>query len=318
MLSGLDVISPGALSTIQDAGRQGYRHQGLAQGGALDLRSYTWANKLLDNPRNAACLEMVLGGFHAVARGNLQIALTGAEAPVRLNGRPVPLWQTLNLNDGDELVIGYSSSHRLIYLAMAGGLDAPECFGSRSVVVREYIAGQGPVTTGDRLVALEDGHQQPIRSVPLQHRLAPDTETRLRLIPGYQYRDFHPNDMQRLTTSVYRVSDLSDRMGFRLNGPAMSSPPSGIISEGIANGALQIPGDGLPIVLLNDCQTIGGYPKPGVVPTLDCGALAQQLPGAQVRFELTDIATVQNERRLFERHYQCTRWRSCGQSLEWQ
>lgn len=317
-MSGLDVVSPGLLSTVQDGGRQGYRHHGLAQGGAMDLRSYAWANKLLDNPRNAACLEITLGGFKGIAQGNLQIALTGAEAPVRVNGRPMPLWQTLNLTDGDELVIGHSTIHRLIYLAVAGGLDAPEYFGSRSVVVREHLADHGPVEPGDRLVALEKGHQQPIRSVPPQNRLALDTETRLRLIPGYQYREFHPNDILRLTTSVYRISDLSDRMGFRLNGPEMNSPPPGIISEGIANGALQIPGDGLPIVLLNDCQTIGGYPKPGVVPALDCGLLAQQLPGARVRFELTDLATVQNERRLFERHYQYTRWRSCGQSLEWQ
>lgn len=139
----------------------------------------------------------------------------------------------------------------------------------------------------------------------------------LRLVPGYQYPQFQRTDILRLITSAYTLSEQSDRMGFRLQGPAMASPPPGIISEGIAQGAVQIPGDGLPIVLLNDGQTIGGYPKPGVVPSLDCSALAQQLPGASIRFALTDLATVQNERRLFERHYQQTRWRRNGRSLVW-
>lgn len=316
-MSWLEVIRAGVQSTVQDAGRQGYRHHGLAGGGALDIRSHTWANKLLDNPRNAACLEIVLGGFHGVARGKLQISLTGAEAPVAINGNPVRLWQTLNLNEGDELTIGHSTRHRLIYLAVAGGLDTPLRFDSRSVVVREQVAGLAPVKPGDSLAALRAGHPLPPRSVPISCRPTMQPDVTLRLVPGYQYSQFQRTDILRLITSVYTVSEQSDRMGFRLQGPAMKVPPAGIISEGIAQGAVQIPGDGLPIVLLNDCQTIGGYPKPGVVPSLDCGALAQQLPGARIRFEQTDLATVQNERRLFERHYQQTRWCPNGRSLAW-
>lgn len=316
-MSCLEVIRPGVRSTVQDAGRQGYRHHGLAGGGALDIRSYTWANKLMDNPRNAACLEIVLGGFHGVARGKLQIALTGAEAPVTVNGQPVPLWQILTLNEGDKLVIGHATRHRLIYLAVAGGLDAPVYFGSRSVVVREHITGLCSIKAGDRLRALQAGHPLPPRSVPASCRPAMQPGVTLRLVPGYQYPQFQRTDILRLITSAYTLSEQSDRMGFRLQGPAMASPPPGIISEGIAQGAVQIPGDGLPIVLLNDGQTIGGYPKPGVVPSLDCSALAQQLPGASIRFALTDLATVQNERRLFERHYQQTRWRRNGRSLAW-
>ncbi|MBE0484840.1 biotin-dependent carboxyltransferase family protein [Marinobacter sp.] len=316
-MSWLEVIRPGVLSSVQDSGRQGYRHHGLACGGALDVRSFSWANKLLDNPRNAACLEIVLGGFHAVTRGKLQIALTGAEAPVAVNGQPVSMWQTLNLNDADELTIGHSASHRLIYLALPGGLDAPLHFGSRSVVIRERIAGLDPIRAGDKLAALKSNDTRPDRVVPIACRPALSADIRLRIIPGYQYHQFARSDILRLTHSAYTVSHQSDRMGFRLQGPAMDSPPPGILSEGIAQGAVQVPGDGQPIVLLNDGQTIGGYPKPGVVPSLDCSALAQQLPGTRVRFEITDLATAQNERRLFERHYQCTRWRSCGHLLEW-
>jgi biotin-dependent carboxylase-like uncharacterized protein len=316
-MSFLEVVRPGVQSTIQDSGRRGYRHHGLAAGGALDLISYTWANKLLDNPRNAACLEIVLGGFRAIAHGALQVALTGARTRVTVNRQTVDLWQTLNLNDGDELTIDLSTHHRLVYLAMVGGLDAPEQFGSHSVVVREKLEGQGPVQAGDRLIPLQPKRQVPERKVPDYQRPDLDAETVIRLIPGYQYPQFQRADIIRLTTSRYTVSDQSDRMGFRLQGTPLSSPPPGIISEGIALGAVQIPGDGQPIVLLNDCQTIGGYPKPGVVPAVDCGLLAQQLPGASVRFELCDLATAQNQRRLFELHYQNTRWCQTGQELEW-
>ena len=316
-MSFLEVVRPGVQSTIQDSGRRGCRHHGLAAGGALDLISYTWANKLLDNPRNAACLEIVMGGFHGIARGSLQIAITGAATCVTINGHPVEQWQTLNLNDGEELAIDHSKHHRLVYLAMAGGLDSPEQFGSRSVVVREKLEGLVPVKAGDRLIPLQPERQVPERKVPDQHRPDLDGEAVIRLIPGYQYPQFQRADIIRLITSRYTVGDQSDRMGFRLPGTPLSAPPPGIISEGIALGAVQIPGDGQPIVLLNDCQTIGGYPKPGVVPTMDCGLLAQQLPGARVRFELCDLATAQNQRRLFELHYQNTRWCRSGRALEW-
>lgn len=316
-MSFLEVVRPGVQSTFQDSGRRGYRHHGLAAGGALDLISYTWANKLLDNPRNAACLEIVMGGFHGIARGSLQIAITGAATCVTINGQPVEQWQTLNLNDGDELAIDHSKHHRLVYLAMAGGLDSPEQFGSRSVVVREKLEGLVPVKAGDRLMPLQPERQVPERKVPDQHRPDLDGEAVIRLIPGYQHPQFQRADIIRLTTSRYTVGDQSDRMGFRLQGTPLSAPPPGIISEGIALGSVQIPGDGQPMVLLNDCQTIGGYPKPGVVPTMDCGLLAQQLPGARVRFELCDLATAQNQRRLFELHYQNTRWCRSGRALEW-
>ena len=316
-MSFLEVVRPGVQSTIQDSGRRGYRHHGLAAGGALDLISYTWANKLLDNPRNAACLEIVMGGFHGIARGSLQIAITGAATCVTINGQPVEQWQTLNLNDGDELAIDHSKHHRLVYLVMAGGLDSPEQFGSRSVVVREKLEGMVPVKAGDRLMPLQPERKVPERKVPDQQRPDLDGEAVIRLIPGYQHRQFQRADIIRLTTSRYTVGDQSDRMGFRLQGTPLSAPPPGIISEGIALGSVQIPGDGQPIVLLNDCQTIGGYPKPGVVPTMDCGLLTQQLPGARVRFELCDLATAQNQRRLFELHYQNTRWCRSGRALEW-
>lgn len=316
-MSWLEVIHPGVQSSVQDSGRRGYRHHGLAAGGALDLISFTWANKLLDNPRHAGCLEIMLGGFRAIAHGSLRIAITGARTSVTVTGEPVEMWRTLNLNDGDELAISHSAHNRLIYLAVAGGLDSPQQFGSHTVVVREKLEGRGPIKAGDKLVPREPQRKVPSREVPAHQRSDFSSEVVIGLIPGYQYTQFQRSDILRLTTSSYTVSDQSDRMGFRLQGKALDCPPPGIISEGIAHGSVQIPGDGQPIVLLSDGQTIGGYPKPGVVPTLDCSRLAQQLPSGRVRFELCDLATAQNQRRLFELHYQNTRWRQNGQALEW-
>ena len=314
----LRVLSPGIKATVQDQGRQGVRHHGLARGGVLDLRSAAWANKLLDNERNAACVEIVLGGFQAEALSACEVSVTGARASVTVNGKPVEMWRSLQLAPGDKLAIGHARNHRLIYLAVRGGFESQEWFGSHSVVEREALEGAGPIQAGDLLPA---GSHEPIQGAP---RIAPpqawqwlEQSPVLGLIPGYQHHQFQSADLRRLVTSQYQVSDDSDRMGYRLAGNPMAEPPPGIVSEGIIPGAVQVPGDGQPIALLADCQTIGGYPKPGVIASLDCGLLAQQLPGSEITFEWTDPLTAQNRRRLFERQYQQTVWSENGRSLHW-
>lgn len=317
-MTGLRVIAPGVKATVQDLGRTGIRHHGLARGGVLDLRSAAWANKLLDNTRNAACVEIVLGGFRAEALSACEVSVTGACAEVTVNDQSVDMWRSLQLAPGDELAIGHARHHRLIYLAVQGGFNTRKWFGSRSVVEREALEGSGPLQADDVLPA---GSGELTGGTP---HIAPPQAWQwlerppiLGLIPGYQHHQFQPADLQRLTTTEYQVSDQSDRMGYRLAGTPMAEPPPGIVSEGIAPGAVQVPGDGQPIALLADCQTIGGYPKPGVIPSLDCGLLAQQLPGARVRFEWSDVLSAQNQRRLFERHYHQTVWSEDGRSLHW-
>ncbi|MDF0750266.1 biotin-dependent carboxyltransferase family protein [Marinobacter sp. 71-i] len=318
-IPGLRVLSPGPKTTIQDTGRTGYRRHGLAAGGAVDLHAYAWANKLLDNPFNAACAEIVMGGFRAVAEGDVTIAIAGANSPVSINGRPVGSWQSHQLKSGDELDIGYTRSGRFLYLAMAGGIDSAIRFGSRSIVVREKLDGSEPLREGEILRRLAPSPEQSsdIRQVPERFRGQYDDTLTLRLIPGYQIDSFSQDQLLRLTTSSYTISEQSDRMGFRLDGTPMADVPPGIVSEGIAIGAVQVPGDGLPIALLNDCQTIGGYPKPGVIAALDCGRLAQRLPGQTVRFRFADIADIQNERRLFHLHFVRTNWDESGNALHW-
>ena len=245
------------------------------------------------------------------------IAVTGAYAPITINDSPAGHWRTLTLRAGDKLAIGYAESGRILYLALPGGIQSPQWFGSQSVVPRERIEGLEPIAEKTRLCPRNAAESIRHREVPAASRPDYQNELTLRLIPGYQFDQFSKNDLLRLTTSDYELTQQSDRMGFRLSGPELGDLPPGIISEGIAMGALQIPGDGQPIVLLSDCQTIGGYPKPGVITSLDCHKLAQKIPGQTIRFAMTNLEDAQNERRLFNRYFQKACWKALTDELEW-
>lgn len=316
-MSGLRIINPGARSTVQDSGRRGYRRHGLSAGGALDIHSFSWANKLLDNPANSACVEILLGGFEAEAEADIVVAVAGAATSVRVNGSPRDGWQTVQLAKGDRFAVDPTRSGRITYLATPGGFDTATWFGSRSVVVREQIEGIEAIQKGDILSPAHATARYQPRQVPERFRGHYSGRLTLRLVPAAQYSLFHQEDLLRLTTSTYRVSNQSDRMGFRLEGPALERVPQGIISEGIAVGSVQIPGDGNPIVLLNDCQTIGGYPKPGTLGALDSGKLAQGLPGQALEFCFAHVADIQNERVVFHRFFSESRWHTDGYSLSW-
>ncbi|MDX1755000.1 MAG: biotin-dependent carboxyltransferase family protein [Marinobacter sp.] len=312
----LKVISPGPRTTVQDAGRRHYQKHGLAQAGPADRVAFLWANKLLDNPLGAACLEITLGGLEVEALAGLTIALTGADAQPRVNGRPVSNWHTLHLSAGDRLSLTTASCGRYSYLAVGGGFRSPVLFGSQSVVVREQFDALQPLQAGDELAGSDRGYS-PDRVVPASAQPDYGLHLPLRLIAGYQYEQFSRADLTRLLTSDYRISAQSDRMGYKLEGAALQTPPPGIVSEGIALGSVQVPGDGVPIVLLQDRQTVGGYPKLGTVCAIDCYRLAQRQPGQTVRFELTDLATAQNERALLERQFRQTTWTPAGDELRW-
>ena len=172
------------------------------------------------------------------------------------------------------------------YLAVGGGFDIAPSFGSSSTVVREKIGG----LHGDKL---HTGDQLPCNARPLsRHRRLSETDrphypdrTRLRVVPGYQQAAFGPLQQWRFFNSEYRLTERCDRMGFRLEGESVHSELVSMLSEGISHGAIQIPADGQPIVLMNDRQTIGGYPKIGAVIPADTSRLAQLSPGAVVEFE---------------------------------
>lgn len=302
--TGLQIIKPGPRALIQDLGRNGYQHQGLATGGAADHRAFRWANRLLGNEPGCACIEITLGGFEAIALGRMSLAVTGAATTLLINDRPRPGNATVDVRAGDHLRLEFPRHGLLSYLAVAGGWQAPVFLGSRSVIVRETLAGLAPLTAGTCLPCLP---QPPHVDVQLPESALPDYQAPvvLKLLPAAQTMLFSQQDRRQLASGSWRISPHSDRMGYRLWGEPLVSGPGGIVSEGIPLGSVQIPGDGQPLVLLNDRQTIGGYPKIGTVPLLDCSRLAQLRPGSPVTFCWSDLSECHRERLEFEQQLFC-------------
>lgn len=290
-MTGFEVIKPGVLTLIQDLGRRGYQHLGVTTGGVLDERSARWANRLLDNAPQAPLLEICLGRLVLLSRAETQVALTGADLGLELNGHPCPPWRSFRVRPGDRLEFGYAREGLRAYLAVAGGFQLTPAFGSCSTVVREGIGGLdgAPLAAGDMLPCASGLAGLPlVRLVPPCYR-GETGGLPLRVLPGYQFDAFSDRARRRFFGESYRVGNDSDRMGVRLEGPALHYDGGTILSQGIALGAIQVPPDGQPIVLLNDRQTIGGYPILGALLPLDLFRLAQARPGTPVRFAPIDI-----------------------------
>lgn len=297
----MKVIQPGVLSLLQDAGRFGQHRIGLTTGGPLDAQAFQWANRLCGNSVEdaATAIEISIGGLVLSVTADTSIAFAGAQMPLKINQKAVNSWQTLRVKAGDRIEVGYATQGARAYLAVAGGFDIPPSFGSTATVTREGIGGlQGK--------ALANGDQLPVRTVAepegmmLAEHDRPDypTSVTLRVITGYQLEHFSATQQALFFNSEYTVSEQCDRMGFRLDGQAVQADITGMLSEGICYGAIQIPANGQPIVLLNDRQTIGGYPKIGSVFSLDIARLTQLLPGGKVRFTPITQADAHNQLHL--------------------
>jgi len=294
-VSGFLVRQPGLLSLLHDRGRYGAHKLGLTTGGPLDFVAFDWANRLLENDANATCLEIGFGGLQLEAQLDTRFVITGASAPCKLNGDTIDQWQSRDIHAGDQLEIGFASAGTRAYLGVSGGFNIEPSFGSSSTVLREKIGG----LRGDRLQA---GDHLPCAAAKQSQHYQLDEaqrpnygdEARLRVVLGYQQAAFDPIQQWRFFNSEYRLTDRCDRMGFRLEGENVHSDMVSMLSEGICLGAIQIPADGQPIVLMNDRQTIGGYPKIGSVIALDCARLSQLSPGSRVRFEAISIEQAHN------------------------
>lgn len=292
---GFLVKQPGVHTLLQDLGRFGCYSLGLTNGGPLDKTAFYWANRLVGNKANCCALEVSIGGLSLIAQLDMIIAITGAPMTVTINGVEQALWRSLQLRAGDNIAIGYSESGLRSYIAVKGGFQTAKVFESRATVCRERIGGLsgGALKVNDILPCAASLSQRHV-SLPLQYRPTYGDEVRLRTIPSYQQKYFASVEQRLFYSSEYRVSQNCDRMGYRLEGKAIKTDMDGIISEGICHGAVQIPRDGQPIVLLNDRQTIGGYPKIGSVISLDTAKLAQLSPMAKVHFEPISMEKAHN------------------------
>ncbi|WP_108445215.1 biotin-dependent carboxyltransferase family protein [Halomonas denitrificans] len=298
----LRVERAGPLAMLQDAGRFGTRRLGVTQGGPADLHAFAWANRLLGNAWDAAALEVSLGGLVLVAERTTRLALCGADLQASVEGEAIAPWRVVTLREGQRLSFATPVSGLRAYLAVPGGFAGEPVLGSLACVAREGLGGHAgdgrALAVGDKLDFGPDTGA-PEATVPEAARLDYRRPARLALIPGAQVADFTGESLYRAFNAAWRVDARADRMGVRLRGPALNCRLPGLISEGIALGAVQVPPDGQPIALLNDRQTIGGYPRLGTLTPLACARLAQCAPGQEVQLVATPLGRAQARHRRF-------------------
>lgn len=303
---GLRVLRAGPLAMLQDAGRFGVRRLGVTQGGPADLHAWAWANRLAGNGWGAAALEVALGGLTLEVLRDSRIAVCGADLDATLDDAPLPLWRDLNVKRGQLLRFQQPASGLRAYLAVAGGFQAEPVLGSVACVVREGLGGHDgsgrPLAEGDELCVRAaasrraTGHEAPDGTRP-DYRTAPT----LSLIPGAQVAEFDGASLYAAFNRPWQVDERADRMGVRLRGPVLRCNLTRMISEGLGLGALQVPTDGQPIALLNDRQTIGGYPRLGALTPLACARLAQCSPGTRLRLKAVSAEAALGDYRRFRR-----------------
>lgn len=278
----LAVVRAGALTTVQDLGRPGYAHLGVPRSGALDVPAAALVNRLVGNPPEAAVLETTLNGCSLRPRCPVTVAIGGAPCPVTVDGRPVAWGAPVHVPAGALLDIGTALSGVRGYVAVSGGVAVEPVLGSRST---DLLSGLGPPPLTDGAV-LPLGHVVGAHArVDVVPQPAPPAELVLRVIVGPRDDWFTPAALRTFTTSAYRVSSASNRIGLRTEGPSLQRAFSGELpSEGMVLGAVQVPPDGRPVVFLADHPTTGGYPVIAVVRSADLPAAAQATPGTPVRF----------------------------------
>jgi antagonist of KipI len=289
------VLDPGPQTTVQDGGRRGQLRYGIPPSGPVDARSFTLANRLVGNPDAAAGLEFTLMGPRLRAESPCTMAVTGAEAPITINDAPAAAWTTLSLRAGDVLKIGAVQAGVRGYVAIAGGVDVPPVLGSRATYLRGRLGGlEGRALRRDDLLRVGAGGTVRGRTVPAGVIPNWRAEPVLRVVLGPQADRFTDAGLAAFLGGVYEVLPQSDRMGVRLSGPRIAHARGhDIISDGIALGAVQVPGDGQPIVLLVDRQSTGGYTKIATVCSFDIPRIGQAKPGQRVRFAAVDVAEAQ-------------------------
>ncbi|MGQ9641985.1 MAG: biotin-dependent carboxyltransferase family protein [Candidatus Bathycorpusculaceae bacterium] len=297
------VLKPGLFTTVQDLGRYSYLKFGVPLSGAMDNFSLVAANLLVKNNPNDACLEMTLIGPELLASAKTQIAVTGGSASLRINGENAPMWQTLEVKEGDVISFGKLNSGCRVYMAIAGGIKTPLVLGSRSTYVRSgfgWLNGR-QLREGDIIEAFKTVPRKTVYKMP--EELIPEFPKRIhaRVIMGPQAEMFSEKGIETFLSSDYKVTSEADRMGYRLEGPIIEHKiKADIVSDALLPGAVQVPKDGKPIVIMRDAPTTGGYPKIAVVITPDVSRLGQAKPNDTIEF--SKITVREAEEKLREYH----------------
>jgi|SRR5215472_4962463 len=287
----IHVKQPGLLTTVQDLGRYGHAHLGVSSGGAADSIAMRIANLLTGNQENAATLEMTLLGATLEFDEASVVAFTGGDCDCRIEGQIVPMWQAVHVHAGGILECSRVKTGARLYLAIQGGLNIRPIMGSASTNLAGHFGGfEGR--------ALRNGDMLGVRKEPncLMRKLKPGAVDALysrgpiRMTRGAQHDWFGQESFDKLLTSLYIVSEESDRSGLRLKGePISPRVRSQLLTEGVSVGAIQVPQNEQPIILFVDQQTTGGYPTIANVITADIFRLGQLRPRDHVRFAEVSI-----------------------------
>ena len=303
----LEILTPGPLTTVQDCGRFGFGRFGVPQSGAADTFSLRIGNLLVGNPENEAALEITVVGPNIMALADAAIAITGADIRPEINGQPIQMWRSHLLRKGGVLSFKGRRSGCRAYLAVGGGISVPVVMGSRSTNLAAGFGGLHgrPLKKGDVLCSESPAAHLKTEATTLDRAFIPSYATgrRLRVIPGPQDHHFTDPAKELFFSSRFRVTPQSDRAGIRLAGPRIEvrqGLEASILSEGIVPGAIQVPGDAQPIILLSETVT-GGYRKIATVISADLHLSGQLTPGDTVQFVEVSIDTAETLLREMER-----------------
>ena len=304
----VEVLMPGSRLTVQDLGRRGSQRFGVSVSGVLDLQASVLANRLVGNPATSAIFEATFGGTSLVFDADTKVAVTGAEVSVDIDGFNVPVWETLIVPAHAVLSVSAPMAGLYAYVAVAGGLDVPSVLSSRSTHVASGIGGLGgrALSSGDILPIGEetDGNERPSAGTTRPASVAPafhGAGQPIRVIAGPQFDAFDDASKSIFFESQFVVSNLTDRQGARLDGaeiPAIDGKHD-IVSDPAYMGAVQVPADGKPIILLADRQPTGGYAKIASVISADLPSVVQRAPGSEVVFDLIEVEQAQELAREF-------------------
>ena len=306
----IEIVSPGTRMTVQDLGRWGSQRYGVSVSGVLDLQAAVLANRLVGNPTTSALLEATFGNVVIRFTRETRVAITGATVDVSLDHFPIPTWETVIAPAESELIVSAPSVGLYSYIGIEGGIEVPEVLGSRSTHVASGIGGLNGRS-------LEQGDVIPLGSEPTENSLplagsripesilpaCEESARRIRAIPGPQFELFDEDAVQTFLNAKFSVSNLTDRQGARLAGPEVNAVGGkhDIVSDPAYMGAVQVPADGMPIILLADRQPTGGYAKIASVVSADLPAVVQKAPGGEIQFEMIDVASAQTIARNFRR-----------------
>ena len=295
MSTGLEVITPGLMTSVQDRGRFGFQALGISVSGALDPDGFDLANALAGNEAGTGALEIrMLGPTLEVTAESVTLALAGTDAGIEVmlpEREMISACRSVTFRKGQVFRIGAIGDSAVCYLAVHGGFDLPDVYGSQSTCMSAGFGGfHGRILEKGDCLPLRKAAAESVSQRILRRPPEPDSSPVIRVIAGPQDDYFSAAGIETFFGTGYTVSQAVNRMGMRLEGAAVAHEKGfNIASDGIVRGAIQVPGNGLPIILMADCQTTGGYPKIATVISTDMPKLGRMMPGADIRFEAVSV-----------------------------